>query len=435
MKKALIFNLPLILLSMVCLFSCGDSDDEKGVGAVYDPNKPVELLSFYPDSGKYLEKVILTGSNFGTDPEKIKVYFNSRKAAVIGSTGTMMYALAPRLPGDTCDISVVIGNDSVVYPDFFRYKASVTVTTIAGNGDASVYKEGLLGEAIIQPRYLCVDKDDNIFGINRVDQRYHVFRIDEEKGELSTVARDVIGNAPSADPETGIISLPTETTIGSFYTMDPREFWAPRFREMKWPEGSQLPTNGWKHSMAVNPEDGYIYTRYYYGEIVRIHPRTYEVEVLHKTAQGDSYGLCFTPLEPNVLYMAMWGNAGVNAHSICTIDVTNPKETFKRISSSLITGGHRDGEMDIAQFRDPSQLYSDADGNIYVADSGNHCIRRITPEGIVETTLGMPGTSGWKDGTKEEALFNMPTGIGISSDGSVYVADFNNNRIRKLSIN
>ncbi|MDR2954955.1 MAG: IPT/TIG domain-containing protein [Prevotella sp.] len=435
MKNAFV-NLFLILFSIMCLVSCGDSDDEKG-GEEYNPSKPTELLSFYPDSGKYLEKVILIGKNFGNDPSKIKVYFNSRRAAVIGSTGSRMYVLAPRLPGDTCDISVVVGKDSLIYPDFFRYKTSVTVTTIAGNGnkDGNAFKEGPFGEAVIQPRYVCVDKDDNVFVVNRVENAYHVLRVDEEASEISVVARGVVANVPAAAPETGIISFPTETTVGSFYTLDPQEFWAPRFREMRWPEGSSLPANGWKHSMVVNPDDGYIYTRYYYGEIVRIHPKSFELEVLYKSPQGDSFGLTFNPLRPNILYISMWGNAGVNAHSICSMDVTDPENTFQRISSSNIAGGHRDGELSIAQFRDPSQIFCDADGNMYIADSGNHCIRRITPEGMVETTLGMPGTRGWKDGSKEEALFNVPTGIGISSDGSVYVADFDNARIRKLSIN
>lgn len=433
--KKLFVNLFLILMSIIFFGSCSDSDD--GSGQPYDPSKPTELLTFFPDSGKYLEKVILTGKNFGTDTKDVKVYFNSKRAAVVGSTGTQMYVLAPRLPGDTCIISVVIGNDSISYPDFFRYRSSVTVTTIAGNGNKDDFKEGSLGETILQPRYLCVDKDDNIFVLTRNDgdKNQHVLRINEEEDLMSIVARDVTGNVPAADPETGMISFPTETTLGSFYTLDPREFWAPRFRDMKWPEGAQTPPNGWKHSMVVNPEDGYIYTRYYNGEIVKIHPRSYEVEVLHKTQQGDSYGLTFNPLKPNVLYLSFWGNAGDNAHSICSMDVLDPENTFKRISSSVISGGHRDGELSAAQFRDPCQIFCDNDGNIYVADSGNHCIRRITSEDAVETTLGMPGSSGWKDGSKEEALFNTPRGIGIGSDGSVYVADYGNARVRKLSIN
>lgn len=424
----------LVFLLISFLVSCGNENENKKNDSAYDPKKPIELTSFYPDSGRYLEKVLLTGSNFGTDPEQIRVYFNSRKAAVVGSTGERMYVLAPRLPGDTCVISVAIGNDSVVYDKKFRYHVSVTVTTIAGNGSSGEYRDGDLSQSIVQPRYICVDKENNIFMINRVPDRYHIARIDEEANELITVARNIVGNAPAADPVTGIITFPTETTIGSFVTLDPKESWAPRIREMKWPSGSKIPANGWKHSMVVNPNDGYIYTRYYYGEIVRIHPRTYDVETIYTTQQGDSYGLTFNPLYPNILFMSFWGNSGVNANSICSIDVSNPETTFKKLTGST-SGGHRDGELEVSQFKNPSQIFCDNDGNMYIADSGNHCIRRITPENMVETVLGMPGTPGWKDGGKDEALFKTPTGIGISADGTVYVADFDNCRVRKLSIN
>lgn len=430
------------VLFIALFISCGESDGPNNTGTEYDPNKPVQLTTFYPDSGIYLEQVMLEGDNFGLDPEKISVYFNSKKAAVIGSTGKRMYVLAPRLPGDTCVISVVIGNDSVTYDKTFRYFSSVTVNTIAGNGNHEDYQDGDLTQSIIQPWFMCVDKEDNLFVLTRskgpdgswASTNMHVTRIDEEANELVTIARDVIGNAPAADPETGVISFPTETTVGSFVTLDPKEMWGVRFREMKWPPEGDRPDAGWKHSMVVNPSDGFIYTRYYHGHIVRIDPRTYEVETIFKTQQGDSFGLTFVPQRPNILYISFIGNAGVNAHSICSIDVTDPENTFKKLSGST-SGGHRDGALEVAQFRDPAQIFSDADGNIYIADTGNHCVRRITPEHMVETVLGMPGTAGWRDGGKEDALFNRPMGIGISQDGSIYVADNGNARVRKLSIN
>lgn len=442
MKKSKLINrhtlLGILVPVCVCMFvflSCKDKDDGTG-GAPYDPAKPVVLNSFYPDSGKYQEKVILTGKNFGTDPEQIRVYFNSKKAAVIGSTGDNIYVQAPRLPGDTCIISVAVGNDSVSYAHLFKYTVSVTVTTIAGNGNSSDYQDGDLGSSMLQPRYICVDNENNIFVMTRNESGSDliVSRIDEEANELVTIARDVVANVPCADPTTGMITFPTETTVGSFYTLDPKEFWAPRFREMKWQSTTEMPDAGWKHSMVVNPSDGYIYTRYYFGQIVRMNPKTYEAEIIYKTEQGDSYGLTFNPLKPNILYMSFWGNAGVNAHSICSIDVTDPEHTFKKLSGAT-NGGHRDGPLEVAQFRDPAQIFCDKDGNIYVADFSNHCIRRITPEDMVETVLGMPGTPGWKDGDKEVALFNNPRGIGIAKDGSVYVADYGNSRVRKLSIN
>lgn len=429
------------LVLFLSLFSCEDKNRTDKPEIPYDPKNPVELTTFSPDSGVYKEKILLEGKNFGTDIENIRVYFNNKKAAVIGSTGSRIYVQAPRLPGDTCKISVVVGNDSVTYSKDFYYFASVSVTTIAGTGVYD-YKDGDLSEAMLSPRYLCVDKEDNIFvssrnkgGETANDNAFAYARIDQEANQLITIEKGVIGNVPTADPITGVVTFPTEATVGSIYTLDPKEFWGPRKRELRWPDDyPNRPAEGWKHAMSVNPADGYVYMRYYHGDIIKMNPTTFEVQFVHKTAQGDNFGLCFSPLEPNILYMSFAANAGVNANSICSIDVTNPDETFKKLTGPT-SGGFRDGPIEVAQFRDPGQIMSDAEGNIYVADAANHCIRRITPDKFVETVLGVPGKSGFKDGGKDEALFNFPTGIGVGTDGSVYVADLLNRRVRKLSIN
>lgn len=429
----------LVLLSGV-LFSCKDDDSKTEERVEYDPKKPVELTKFYPDSGFYKEKVLIEGSNFGTDVENIRVYFNNKPAAVIGSTGKRMYVQAPRLPGDTCVISVVVGKDSLSFEKPFFYFQSVSVTTIAGNGQYD-YKDGDLADCMLSPRYLCVDKEDNIFvscrnmpGESWTYEQMAYARIDQEANQLVTIERELIANVPTADPVTGIVTFPTEVTVGSIYTLDPKENWGPRKRELRWKNSSDIPPKGYKHAMSVNPSDGFIYMRYYHGHIVRIDPSNYEAEVIYKTPQGDNFGLTFIPQEPNVLYMSFSSNAGVNANSICSIDVTDPENTFKKLSGA-INGGFRDGPLEVAQFKEPNQIMSDSDGNIYVADRGNHCIRRITPDKMVETVLGVPGKSGYKDGGKEEALFNNPTGIGIGTDNSVYVGDCGNKRVRKLSIN
>lgn len=441
-QKKMVTALLGLFLSLFFLFSCEDKNNgSEKLEKPYDPNKPVQLTTFTPDSGVYKEKVLLEGDNFGTDINQIRVYFNQKKAAVIGSTGTRIYVQAPRLPGDTCTITVVVGKDSLNYEKPFYYFPSVSVSTIAGTGVYD-YKDGDLSTAMLSPRYLCVDKEDNIFVSSRnkggedvVNSAMAFARIDQETNQLITIEKGVIGNVPTADPITGIITFPTESTVGSIYTLDPKEFWGPRKREIRWPENySNRPKDGWKHAMSVNPADGYIYMRYYHGDIIKIHPRTYEVEFVYRTAQGDNFGLTFSPIEPNILYMSFAANAGVNANSICSIDVSNPENSFKKLSGPT-NGGFRDGPIEVTQFRDPGQIMSDADGNIYVADAGNHCIRRITPQKLVETVLGVPGKKGFKDGGKEEALFNFPTGIGVGTDGSVYVGDLLNRRVRKLSIN
>ena len=320
----------------------------------------------------------------------------------------------------------------------FIYHESISVTTIAGTGQCTKPTAGDVNTAAMHPRYLCVDGDDNVFLVSRdvndgaEDEK--VMRIDQVAGQVEIVS-DENGNVPCADPATNVITIPTETTIGSYMSLDPAEMWSPRQREIIWPEGYAVPEKGYKHSMVVNPSDGYIYTRYYYGDIIKINPRTYEATPIYKTPRGDSFGLTFNPLHPNILYMSFRDNGGAMANSIASIDVTDPENTYHRLSSSNTGGGHRDGELSKAQFHNPCQIYCDAQGYMYVADMDNHCIRRISPEGMVETVLGVPGTAGYKDGSKKEALFNKPTGIGIGKDGSVYVADWGNYRVRKLTIN
>jgi sugar lactone lactonase YvrE len=92
-----------------------------------------------------------------------------------------------------------------------------------------------------------------------------------------------------------------------------------------------------------------------------------------------------------------------------------------------------DGKGFAARFRLPNAVASDAAGNLYVADTGNHTIRKVSPAGVVTTVAGTPAVSGNTDGPAQTALFNNPTGIAVDSLGALYVADSGNNRIRKIS--
>jgi DNA-binding beta-propeller fold protein YncE len=74
----------------------------------------------------------------------------------------------------------------------------------------------------------------------------------------------------------------------------------------------------------------------------------------------------------------------------------------------------------------------DANNNVYVADSGNNKIRKISPTGEV-TTLAGSGVEGAMDGSGIEANFKYPEGVAVDSNGKVYVADGYNNKIRKIS--
>lgn len=93
--------------------------------------------------------------------------------------------------------------------------------------------------------------------------------------------------------------------------------------------------------------------------------------------------------------------------------------------------GFADGAGAAASFNTPSALALDMEGNLYVADTANNRIRKITQEGIV-TTLAGDGTAGFRDGAATAAQFNAPTGLAVDARGHVYVADTYNDRIRRI---
>lgn len=87
-----------------------------------------------------------------------------------------------------------------------------------------------------------------------------------------------------------------------------------------------------------------------------------------------------------------------------------------------------------ASFHFPLNLVGDASGNIYIADATNNAIRKITPAGVVTTFAGSAtGANGLMNGTGTGALFDSPEGMAIDASGNIYVGDFNNNVIRKIT--
>lgn len=108
--------------------------------------------------------------------------------------------------------------------------------------------------------------------------------------------------------------------------------------------------------------------------------------------------------------------------------------TISTLAGSTTGGGYQEGSGDAARFSAPRALAMDLTGNLLIADTGNHAIRKITPTGFVSTLAGQPGVQGFSDGLGGEARFRFPAGIAVDPVTNViYVSDKDNQVIRRIS--
>lgn len=115
-----------------------------------------------------------------------------------------------------------------------------------------------------------------------------------------------------------------------------------------------------------------------------------------------------------------------------TIRTMSPSGVVTTLAGSG-QAGSADGTGTAAQFYHPSGIAVDNGGNVYVADTLNQTIRKITAQGVVSTLAGSPGVSGSADGAGGTARFSSPTGIAVDSGGRLYITDSQNNTVRTLT--
>ena len=125
------------------------------------------------------------------------------------------------------------------------------------------------------------------------------------------------------------------------------------------------------------------------------------------------------------------GNVYVTDDYNCTIRKITSGGVVITLAGSVGSYGMADGTGSAATFRHPNGIAVDGAGNVYVADTGNFTIRKISSGGVVTTLAGMPGIYGTSDGTGPTATFLNPKGVAVDGSGNVFVGD--NNTVRMVT--
>lgn len=125
------------------------------------------------------------------------------------------------------------------------------------------------------------------------------------------------------------------------------------------------------------------------------------------------------------IYVADYGNS--------IIRKVTPAGEVTTLAGTAGQSGDVDGTGAAARFTTPYSIATDSAGNVYVAEISTHVIRKITPGGVVTTLAGKAGEAGHADGAGANATFSSPHGIATDYQGNVYVADYGNDTIRKIT--
>jgi len=351
------------------------------------PENPVvpTLTSINPTSGPKTTLVTILGEHFGTDTAKVKVFFNEQEATVQAVADSIIHAEVPVRAG-TGAVKVQVDSLELIGPEF-DYELTVLVSTFAGSTEGDT--DGTATSALFNdPTDGVFDSQGNLFF---VDSRNHKIRMITPEKEVITIAGSIEGKKDGFGIDAQF-RLPHSITIDSndnLYVSEPNN---QKIRKIA-PNGLVSTHAGGTlgHQDGVGTEASFVW------------PAGLAMDADDNLYVADRYG-----------------------HTIRKITPQGVVSTFA--GSTL---GDEDGNRTSAKFKEPTSVCFDTQGNLLVADSGNHKIRKITPDGTVSTYAG--STNGFQNGSPVEAKFSIPYHIKPDPDGNLYIIEHGNNDIRKIS--
>lgn len=464
-------NVLLLLYFVFGLIACDDNGDSVDVGQPYDPNRLVKIVSFTPEEGNVKTKIVITGENFGVDTTMVEVSIGGVKAPLIGLKNNLIYCTAPN-NGYEGTLSVKVGEQTAVAEKKFSYKADeMRVTTFYGNrmddGRFEVM-DGPIDESFTN--YLGVEsptwfsfnpnnhdelymaQDNDVAGgaraIRVFDLKKRTLRTTWSYTErLRTLDWSITGDTlfvaidrgGDENTSTAVLAL-TKDTDGEFRNV--QEF----------AHGMQC--NG----AAVHPINYEMYfNNYGKGLLFRFDYQTYGGGLENSRAHRETMcAIQDNDWEFNIVMHPTGKYAYlviVNRHYIMRMNYDEVNKRFGmpyRIAGAVGEAGWTDGVGTAARFntpyqgifvKNPAYAGNEDEYDFYITDRHNHCIRVLSPQGLVSTFAGRGSASlnenanGYVDGAlREDARFDQPMGLAYDErTNTFYVGDVQNHRIRMIS--
>lgn len=442
-------SMSTFILLILIMISCDNQSAESNpYDKPHDPAKPVEVSDIGPAKGGYGTRVVISGSNFGNDLEKIKVYFNEKEALILGVQDNAIYAMCPKQPGDYSTIKVAVKGAGDTFTEVelagkqFKYLLRATVTTVAGVFGKNEAIDGPALEASFQrPAKVASDIDgSNIIVVDDNADKIRLLSLTDNK--VVTVA-SVSGPFPcvfNTQYDKCFVGIRRAARRPELFVALSKEnnYMSPvMFYDQKDDSGNYLVGN--TDILNIAADDQYVYQMSQHGaKLIRVHQTTGKVEVIGENLDmAGISNLTFNPKDKK-MYAISETTGRLNRFDpyYTPAGRTIPWITNAEVEYVLGNGLGSPVEGYGEQATCPcAGITTDRDGYIYGADFRNHVIWKFdvtTREAKI--FAGIPGASGYKDGKPLESMVARPLGLTVTAEGIVYIADTNNFLIRCASV-
>lgn len=345
----------------------------------------LSVTGISPDHGIQLATVKITGHGFAERTRDNLVKFNGVPAFIHSRLGDTLIVEVPKSAG-TGNVTVTVNGKTTTGP-VFNYTYSATVSTFAGTGVQGKEDGQGVNAAFNRPEGITTDVQGNIY----VSDTYnHLIRKITPAGMVTTVT-------------------------GSFEGNDDGLLYLARFR---------YPLS------AVTDAAGKIYVADMYNHRIRVIAGGSVTTLAGKeSGYSDGQGSNARFKFPVGIAIDKAGNLYVADNGNHMVRKVTPQGDVTSVAGGV--KGYADGtDFDEAKFDHPFGIAVDSAGTIYVTEKGNHCVRRITAQGV--QTLAGNGTPGYVEGEGLAAKLFGPAGIALHPSGDLFVADTDNHVIRRI---